>query len=75
MNSHKLPVTVVLAVKNEAANLPKCLAALIPAVSIKIVDSQSVDETNEIARIAGAQVIQFQYVGGYPKKRQWAPIK
>ena len=37
-----------------------------------VIDSQSTDETVEIARSYGAQVVQFHYQGGWPKKRQWA---
>ena len=37
-----------------------------------MIDSQSSDETVEIARAFGAQVVQFHYHGGWPKKRQWA---
>ena len=68
----KLPVTVLLAIKNEALNLPKCLAALVPAVRVIVLDSNSVDASAEIARNWGAEVVQFAYAGGYPKKRQWA---
>ncbi|UQN13133.1 glycosyltransferase family 2 protein [Methylococcus capsulatus] len=68
----KLPVTVLLAVKNEAINLPRCLAALGPAERIIVLDSHSTDATAEIARRHGAEVTQFDYRGGYPKKRQWA---
>ena len=35
-------------------------------------DSQSTDSTVEIARAFGAEVVQFHYHGGWPKKRQWA---
>lgn len=68
----RLPVTVLLAVKNESANLPKCLAALKPAERVIVLDSHSSDSTAEIAQQAGAEVVQFEYRGGYPKKRQWA---
>jgi len=37
-----------------------------------VVDSQSTDSTVEIARAFGAEVVQFHYHGGWPKKRQWA---
>ncbi|MFH5806703.1 glycosyltransferase family 2 protein [Alienimonas sp. DA493] len=66
-----LPVTVLIAVRNEAANLPKCLAALGPAAAVVVADSGSADGTVEIAREAGAEVVQFRHAGGYPKKRQW----
>ena len=39
---------------------------------VYVVDSNSSDETAEIARSLGATVIQFTYRGGWPKKRQWA---
>jgi glycosyltransferase involved in cell wall biosynthesis len=67
-----LPITVVIAVKNEAANLPKCLASLVPARRVVVADSQSTDGSIEIACSHGAEVVQFSYAGGYPKKRQWA---
>jgi len=65
-------VTVILAVRNEAANIRKCLEALSPAREVFVVDSGSTDGTAEIADQLGAHVVQFQYQGGYPKKRQWA---
>ena len=68
----KLPITVILAVKNEAANLPRCLAALGPATRVIILDSQSTDASAALALSHGAEVVQFEYRGGYPKKRQWA---
>lgn len=68
----KLPITVLIAVKNEARNLPRCLRALGPATRVIVLDSQSTDDTGNIARAHGAEVVQFEYRGGYPKKRQWA---
>lgn len=69
---NKIPITVLLAAKNEAVNLPKCLVALKPAQQVIVLDSHSTDETAEIAQFHGAEVVQFDYRGGYPKKRQWA---
>jgi glycosyltransferase involved in cell wall biosynthesis len=68
----KLPVTVIIPVRNEAHNLPRCLRALGDMGEVIVVDSQSTDATVEIARDFGAQVVQFHYPGGWPKKRQWA---
>lgn len=68
----KLPITVLLAAKNEAVNLPRCLAALLPAERVIVLDSHSTDTTPNIALQHGAEVVQFDYRGGYPKKRQWA---
>lgn len=68
-----LPITVLLAAKNESANLPKCLAAVVGRVErVVVVDSHSTDGTTELAQSLGAEVTQFTHRGGYPKKRQWA---
>lgn len=67
-----LDVTVIVAVKNEAANISRCLTALTPAKHIFVVDSGSTDSTEAIAVRLGAEVVQFTLRGGYPKKRQWA---
>ncbi len=68
-----IPLTVLIPVRNEQNNLTKCLAAIVDwADEIVVVDSQSTDATVEIAKTYGAQVLQFYYEGGWPKKRQWA---
>ncbi len=72
MQPSNLPITVLVAAKNEQANLPRCLAALTPVGRVIVLDSHSRDKTSEIALAAGAEVVQFDYRGGYPKKRQWA---
>lgn len=69
----RLPVTVLVAAKNEAVNLPKCLAAVVGRVDrVLVLDSHSTDGSAYIARRHGAEVVQFDHRGGYPKKRQWA---
>jgi glycosyltransferase involved in cell wall biosynthesis len=68
----KLPVSVIVPVRNEARNLPRCLLALKNFAEVFVVDSQSADATVEIAQSHGAHVVQFHYRGGWPKKRQWA---
>src|SRR5881296_3597697 len=67
----KLPITVVIAAKNEEINLRGCLSSLQRASQVVLVDSGSGDGTAAIAREFGAEVVQFDYPGGYPKKRQW----
>ena len=69
---HRLPVTVVIPTRNEARHLSRCLEAARLCSEIYVVDSQSADETVEIARTFHAKVVQFHYEGGWPKKRQWA---
>jgi glycosyltransferase involved in cell wall biosynthesis len=67
-----LPVSVIVPVRNEARNLPRCLKSLVSAGEVYVVDSQSTDNTVAVAQSYGAKVIQFHYPGGWPKKRQWA---
>jgi glycosyltransferase involved in cell wall biosynthesis len=69
---HVLPVTVIVPVRNEARNLPRCLESLRDVGEVFVIDSQSTDETCAIAESFGAKVVQFHYQGGWPKKRQWA---
>jgi glycosyltransferase involved in cell wall biosynthesis len=59
-------------VKNEAANLPRCLAAVRWADEVWVVDSASTDGTQRIAEEAGAKVVQFAFNGRWPKKKNWA---
>jgi glycosyltransferase involved in cell wall biosynthesis len=66
-----LPITVVIPVKNEAANLGKCLATLDGFAEVVVVDSASTDKTVEIARAADATILDFRWPGGFPKKRNW----
>lgn len=68
----KAPVSVLVPVKNEAANLERCLPALAWADEVFVVDSQSQDATVEVAQRHGARVVQFYFNGVYPKKKNWA---
>jgi glycosyltransferase involved in cell wall biosynthesis len=71
-SSPLLPVTAIVAVRNEARNLPRCLESLRHVGEVYVIDSQSTDATAQIAESYGAHVLQFHYQGGWPKKRQWA---
>ena len=66
-----LPITVIVAAKNEEKNIARCLRALRPVAHIVLADSQSTDNTATIGTECGAQIVQFDYRGGHPKKRQW----
>ena len=67
-----VPVSILIPIKNEAANLPRCLAAVAWADEIFVVDSQSTDGSQEIAAAHGAKVVQFAFNGIWPKKKNWA---
>jgi len=68
---NKIPITVILPVKNEALNLPDCLGKLQRFSQIMVIDYGSADATPEIAAQYGAEVRQFNWNGKFPKKRNW----
>lgn len=68
----RAPLSVLVPVKNEAANLRDCLASVSFAHEIVVVDSGSTDDTQGIAVAAGARVIQFAWNGKLPRKKNWA---
>ncbi len=67
----KIPISIVVPVRNEERNLPRCLAALREFDEVIVVDSSSIDQTASIARASGAQLVNFEWNGSYPKKRNW----
>ena len=68
----KVPISILIPIKNEAANLPRCLEAVAWADEIFVVDSQSTDGSQRISEQHGATVVQFQFNGTWPKKKNWA---
>jgi len=67
-----IPVSICIPVKNEEKNLPMCLAELTNFDDIVVIDSGSTDQTVLIAQERGATVLQFEWNGKFPKKRNWA---
>lgn len=67
-----VPVSILIPIKNEAANLPRCLKAIAWADEIFVVDSNSTDGSQTIAEAHGAKVVQFAFNGTWPKKKNWA---
>lgn len=68
----QIPVSVVIPIRNEEANLPRCLESVRWADEIIVVDSQSTDASAAVARRYGAEVVQFHFNGVWPKKKNWA---
>jgi len=65
-------IAAVIPTCNEELNLPDCLASLRGwANEIFVIDSFSTDRTCEIARTAGARVVQHEYLGPAEQKN-WA---
>ncbi len=67
-----VPVSILIPIRNEAANLPRCLAAVQWADEVFVVDSHSTDGSQRIAEGFGAKVVQFDFSGTWPKKKNWA---
>ena len=68
----KVPLSLFIPCKNEEANLARCLQSVFWVDQTFVVDSQSTDRTAIIAQEHGAKVVQFEYKGGWPKKKNWA---
>lgn len=67
------PVSILIPVKNEQANIVECIRHLTWAQQIVVMDSQSTDLTSPLAQAMGAEVYQFKYSKeGWPKKKNWA---
>ena len=65
-------LSVLIPVRNEKANIVACLQSVRWADEIVVVDSGSTDGTIELAQGTGATVVQFQWNGKFPKKKNWA---
>ena len=67
----KLPVTVILPVKDDAPTLSMSLKRLQRFHKIVVIDSESQDGTDEVAAEHGAEYVPFRWNGKPPKKRTW----
>jgi glycosyltransferase involved in cell wall biosynthesis len=67
-----VPASILIPIRNEAHNLPRCLASVLWAGEIIVVDSQSTDGSQAVAESLGARVVQFDFSGTWPKKKNWA---
>jgi glycosyltransferase involved in cell wall biosynthesis len=65
------PASVLIPTLNEELNLPECLASVAWADEIFVLDSYSTDRTREMARAAGANVVQHAFES-YSRQKNWA---
>lgn len=72
MKEDSIPLSVLIPCKNEERNLDRCLKSISWVDEVFVVDSQSTDRTQEISKKHNANVVQFSYKGGWPKKKNWA---
>lgn len=68
----KVPVSILIPIRNEASNLPRCLKSVEWADEVFVVDSKSTDDSIKISESHGAKVVQFEFNGTWPKKKNWA---
>jgi glycosyltransferase involved in cell wall biosynthesis len=73
MNNTTLDLTIAIPIKNEAKLLQGCIDAIGKdfAQKIVIIDSGSTDESLAISKANNIEVIQFNWNGQFPKKRNW----
>ena len=64
-------LTIIIPVKNEEKNLEECLTHLKEFSNVVVVDSYSTDRTLEIINRYKREVVQFEWNGQFPKKRNW----
>ena len=69
---NKLPITVIVLTKNEQLAIANCLESVKNFGQILVIDSNSTDQTNQIAHSYGCVTINFDWNGKYPKKKQWS---
>jgi glycosyltransferase involved in cell wall biosynthesis len=67
-----MKISILIPAFNEEGNIEACLASVAWSDDVVVVDSRSSDRTAELARRAGARVVDFRWDGGYPKKKNWA---
>lgn len=67
----RIPISAVIIAKNEAENLPDCLATVAWADEVLVVDSFSTDNTVTVATAAGARVAQHAF-RDYADQRNFA---
>ncbi|AMM33548.1 glycosyl transferase family 2 [Sinomonas atrocyanea] len=68
----KIPATVLILTKNEEASVQRAVESAKPFDEVIVVDSGSTDKTQEVARRAGATVVEYLWDGAYPKKKEWS---
>ncbi len=70
--TNKVPVSALVPMLNEELNIAACLESLRFCDEVWVVDSHSKDASADIATSLGAKVVQFDYVRGGPKKKNWS---
>ncbi len=69
---NKVSVSAIIFTKNESANITECIESLKDFSEVIVIDSFSTDQTKQLALKLGICVIDYEWNGQYPKKRQWS---
>ena len=69
----KLSLSIAIPTFNEERHIKDCINSIGTdfAEKIFIIDSNSTDKTCEIAKELGVEVVNFDWDGKFPKKRNW----
>jgi glycosyltransferase involved in cell wall biosynthesis len=70
-NIHNPKIAVAIFTKNEEANIRDCILSLDSMENIYVIDSNSTDNTRLFASELGAEILNFDWNGSYPRKKQW----
>ena len=66
-------ISILIPTKNEELNIEDCLRSVATYTDdVVVIDSYSTDNTRKIAENLGFKVVDFDYSGGWPKKKNWA---
>jgi glycosyltransferase involved in cell wall biosynthesis len=65
-------LAIIIFSKNEIRNITSCIQSCENFPNVFVIDSSSTDGTQEAAKILNATVIDFQWNGTYPRKKQWS---
>lgn len=69
-------LSVCMIVKNEAKNIGRCLESIVHvADEIIVVDTGSIDNTKEIAKIYGVKIYDFKWIDDFSKARNYSISK
>jgi glycosyltransferase involved in cell wall biosynthesis len=71
VTAQPIPVSVIIMTKDEERVIPHTLQSVRDFGQVFVVDSHSTDRTREIAKEFGAEIVEFTWDGGYPKKKEW----
>ncbi len=69
---HAIPATVMIMTQNEEQHIEDAILSVQGFDQVIVVDSKSIDQTQSLSLKHGAEVVNFEWNGRYPKKRQWS---